>query len=133
MGGSLALVVVGGLTTGDGAGADHAAIHDDGGLAWVGAWEVADLVFVSHHNTLDTRVDRTKTYSQETAAEVGDEVDVERGVGAHVQGLLHASLVSAAGPVGVVGAGGLDQFELHASLAVVLVHGVDLGLELGVL
>lgn len=50
-----------------------------------------------------------------------------------MQGPLHASLVLAAGPVGVVGAGSLDQSELHASSAVVLVHGVDLGLELRVL
>lgn len=50
-----------------------------------------------------------------------------------MQGPLHASLVSATGPVGVVGASGLDQLELHARSAVVLVHGGDLGLELGVL
>lgn len=55
MGGSLALVVVGGITTGDGAGADHAAIHGDGGLAWVGAWEVADLTFVVNHRILMAR------------------------------------------------------------------------------
>lgn len=46
MGGSLALVVVGGLTTRDGARANHAAIHGDGGLAWVGAWEIADLLLL---------------------------------------------------------------------------------------
>lgn len=50
-----------------------------------------------------------------------------------MQSALHAGLVPTAGPVGVVGSGGLDESELDARRAVVLVHGVDLSLKLGVL
>lgn len=107
MGCRATLVVIGGCTSGNRLGKDVAAVLFIGGAPW-------------------RCVCREVANPEEAATEVGQEVDVEVGVGALAQGGLHLRVVITGGPVVVHGEVGANEREGDARRSIASVDDCKL-------